>query len=50
MLDGDDKPTVVATPRPVITSGRSVVRAVETAPPLEYDGGPDEGFYSDTPF
>jgi hypothetical protein len=49
-LDIDDKPIVVATARPVITSGRPVVRAVETAPPLEHDGGPDEGFYSDTPF
>jgi hypothetical protein len=34
-----------------VTSGRSALRGVETAPPLEHDGGPDdESDYENTPF
>ena len=37
-----------------ITSGRPALKSVETAPPLEHDGGPDDGpdndFYENVPF
>ena len=36
-----------------ITSGRPALKSVETAPPLEHDGGPDDGpdndFYDNIP-
>jgi hypothetical protein len=42
-LDQDAKPVVVATPRPMITSGRPIIRSVEEPPPhCAYDG-PDDG-------
>jgi hypothetical protein len=46
-------PPALATPgAPIaITSGWVPPTPPEpTAPPLEHDGGPDDGFYSDTPF
>lgn len=42
---------VERTPRPMITSGRPIVRAVETPPARDHYDGPDDGVdYSEIPF
>lgn len=42
-LDQVDKPVVIATPRPMIASGRPIIRGVEEPPPHRGYDGPDDG-------